>query len=1177
MNRVERRNEEEVKGPRQIKIDLHKLIPKFDSKSDDISLILISFECQAKILNLSKICCVTPSEIVGLIAREPEKDAADYEFVKKLLLQRFKLSPEKFRQLFVKHQKNLEGIWKDFYYEIRSFCEEWLNGLDIHTFEDLKDLLITDQMKKKVPTEVREHFLGEWAKIKTPRVLVEKLDEYEDVHGKTKRPTVPFINKEKPYRQTIPLDTRGSPSQVEDRNKEGMANRRYVNHFTENRHQAHYNQHRITPKCYTCGKEGHFARACQDKSINKQNSPKNKFPSPVKARSNVVQAEESTKNIVTAKMDTPVSMCNFLAENIDRLKTLKVKCLDVVLDGTIDSGAQISVVRADLVKDIESTGEGKIKLISAFGDSEVAPLRAFSIKIDDGWHDVVPITCAVSKKLVNDMLVCQTAYEVLLENIQLCSVNARQVIDDDTQLDENKSSIVCEVQTFEESSCLDIEGTIGSVNIEGEEQANKKEKAYEILDDLLVHNAVVCGEPLKQVVPPACKRKEILQMAHEIPLVGHLGEQKTKQRIKYSFFWPSLKRDVKTYCEACKPCQLRRTLTYRDRIPIQPIVRPNNPFEVWSVDCIGPLEPRSRGHSYIVFAIDLCSRWAEAIPTKNITAKTTCKVLMKIFCQTGIPKTICTDQGTNFTAQLTQAFQDVLGASPRFSTPGHPESMGVVERWNRTLKDMLNKNIQEHGNEWDVYLPYLLFAYREIPHTLIGVSPYQLVYGRLPSGPMSIVKEFWTGEREIITSGARSVEEYLRQLQKKLQDAHEIASGNSTKNQERMTSHYNLRSREKSFSVGDEVLILLPSSTHKLLNTWIGPAKVVALTRSHYCLVQMEDGSTRELHINKLRPYISRVDHVGVIFDQDSDFGELRYVPKDKETQSNIGIELNQMPDVLKIPSRNTITANSSPKRLQPYRVPIALQKEVERQVNELLDMDLIEHSDSDWAHPVVCVAKRDGSIRLCIDFRLVNSFTIPDAYPMKHATDLIYEIGKAHFITVLDLTKGYWQIPMEENSKHFTTFVTHSGHYQWKVLPFGMKNAGSNLAGSGRHAPDPQKVETMSKLLRPTTKKQLQGLIGLASYYRDYIKNFSSIVLPLTNLTKKNIPNNIPLDDKAEESFQCLKKSLIEMPTLYTPVLNRPFQLYIDASATIVGACLAQNDENGREHPIAFYSTKLT
>ncbi|GFY45390.1 CCHC-type domain-containing protein [Trichonephila inaurata madagascariensis] len=271
-------------------------------------------------------------------------------------------------------------------------------------------------------------------------VLVEKLDEYEDVRGKTKRPAVPFISKEKSYRKTIPLNTRGSPSQLEDRdvrNKEGMANRKYVNHSNENSHQAHYNQNRITPRCYTCGKEGHFARACQDKSVNKQNSQKNKF-SPAKAQSNIVQAEDATKNIMTARIDAPESACNFLAEDIDRLKIIRVKCLNVVLDGTVDSGAQISVVRADLVKDIESTGEGKINpnYICRFTETSER-------------HDSY-----------------QTAYEALLESEQLCSVNARLVIDDETQLDENKKSIVCEVQTLEEGSCPDIEGSIDAGNIE---------------------------------------------------------------------------------------------------------------------------------------------------------------------------------------------------------------------------------------------------------------------------------------------------------------------------------------------------------------------------------------------------------------------------------------------------------------------------------------------------------------------------------------------------------------------------------------------------------------------------------------------------------------------------------------------------------------------------------------
>ncbi|GFX99467.1 pro-Pol polyprotein [Trichonephila clavipes] len=96
-------------------------------------------------------------------------------------------------------------------------------------------------------------------------------------------------------------------------------------------------------------------------------------------------------------------------------------------------------------------------------------------------------------------------------------------------------------------------------------------------------------------------------------------------------------------------------------------------------------------HHFIICAVDLCTRWAEAIPVKEISAKTTCNVLLKIFTQTGFPKMICSDQGTNFTSKLSEAFLSVMGVSPRFSTPGHPESMDAVERWNRTLKDMLTR------------------------------------------------------------------------------------------------------------------------------------------------------------------------------------------------------------------------------------------------------------------------------------------------------------------------------------------------------------------------------------------------------------------------------------------------------------------------------------------------------
>ncbi|GFU22295.1 retrovirus-related Pol polyprotein from transposon 17.6 [Trichonephila clavipes] len=273
---------------------------------------------------------------------------------------------------------------------------------------------------------------------------------------------------------------------------------------------------------------------------------------------------------------------------------------------------------------------------------------------------------------------------------------------------------------------------------------------------------------------------------------------------------------------------------------------------------------------------------------------------------------------------------------------------------------------------------------------------------------------------------------------------------------------------------------------------------------------------------------------------------------------------------------------------MHSYRIPVALQQEVNRQINELLHLKLIEPSKSEWAHPIVCVSKKNGSIRLCVDYRHLNSFTIADAYPMQNAKDLLFEVGQANYITVLDLTKGYWQIPMAEEAKPYTAFVTHHGHYQFCVMPFGMKNAGStfqkvmdqflgHVVGSGQHSPDPGKVESIKNISVPTTKKEIRSFLGLTSYYREYIPNFASLVLPLTELTKNRVPNIIPWNEVAEQAFTKLKAQLVKALSLYTPDLSKPYQLYTDASATAIGACLSQNDEKGKENPIAFFSKKLT
>ncbi|GFU57228.1 retrovirus-related Pol polyprotein from transposon 297 [Trichonephila clavipes] len=168
-------------------LNLKKLIPDFDPKQSDISLYLVIFERQAKRASIEKkewvgqLLGLLPLEIVQFIAREPEEQAENYDYVKKLLLKRFKLSPEVFRQKFVQHQKKSDSTWKDFTFEITNYLDEWLIGLEVNTFQDLKDLMVVDQLKKRANASMKDHFLDNWANLKSATQIAELFDNYEDV------------------------------------------------------------------------------------------------------------------------------------------------------------------------------------------------------------------------------------------------------------------------------------------------------------------------------------------------------------------------------------------------------------------------------------------------------------------------------------------------------------------------------------------------------------------------------------------------------------------------------------------------------------------------------------------------------------------------------------------------------------------------------------------------------------------------------------------------------------------------------------------------------------------------------------------------------------------------------------------------------------------------------------
>ena len=267
-------------------------------------------------------------------------------------------------------------------------------------------------------------------------------------------------------------------------------------------------------------------------------------------------------------------------------------------------------------------------------------------------------------------------------------------------------------------------------------------------------------------------------------------------------------------------------------------------------------------------------------------------------------------------------------------------------------------------------------------------------------------------------------------------------------------------------------------------------------------------------------------------------------------------------------------TENARPIR-QPLRRSSPQQREeVERQVGELLDKGMIQPSDSPWSSPVVLVNKKDGTKRLCIDYRKLNDVTIKDAYPLPRIDDSLDALSGAMYFSTLDLASGYWQVGMNADARDKSAFSTPSGLYSWNVLPFGLCNAPSTferlmecvLAGlrweillvylddvivfgrtiaesvdrlravldrfraaglklkpskchlfqrqvaylghvvspEGIHT-DPAKIEAVRDWPTPITQTQVRSFLGLASYYRRFIRGFAEIAGPLHRLTEKS------------------------------------------------------------------------
>ncbi len=239
-------------------------------------------------------------------------------------------------------------------------------------------------------------------------------------------------------------------------------------------------------------------------------------------------------------------------------------------------------------------------------------------------------------------------------------------------------------------------------------------------------------------------------------------------------------------------------------------------------DCRPSLPKSARGHEHILMIVDYATRYPEAIPLRKATSKAIAQELFLLCSRVGIPTEILTNQGTPFISRMMADLCRFLKVKQLQTTVYHPQTDGLVERFNQTLKQMLCRVAADDKRDWDHMLPYVLFGIREVPQASTGFPPFELLFGRQPRGLLDVAKEAWEQQ----PAAHRSTIEHVREMRERIDRVMPLVREHLTKAQQAQQRHYNRAAQPREFQPVDHVLVLVPTAACKFLAEWQGPYTV---------------------------------------------------------------------------------------------------------------------------------------------------------------------------------------------------------------------------------------------------------------------------------------------------------------------------------------------------------------
>ena len=253
---------------------------------------------------------------------------------------------------------------------------------------------------------------------------------------------------------------------------------------------------------------------------------------------------------------------------------------------------------------------------------------------------------------------------------------------------------------------------------------------------MLYYVTNVNDNPTLRTYIPAHLKKAVIEQYHDNN--GHMGIDKTFDALRLKYYWPNMYKELYDYVNNCVTCQTRSLKKVQP--PLQETDIPPFPFAKVGLDLSGPYPKTLSGNKYIIGFVDWYSGWCEAFAVPDKTAENVAHLLLdEIIPRFGTPLEIVTDNGTENVNQVMKHTLDELKIKHITTSVGHPQSNAKVERFHRTLHDVMSKKIQENFETWDIHLNQVLAAIRFNVSESTKFSPYYLLYNRDPVFPLDNV------------------------------------------------------------------------------------------------------------------------------------------------------------------------------------------------------------------------------------------------------------------------------------------------------------------------------------------------------------------------------------------------------------------------------------------------------